>query len=114
MLRQPYSKQLSLQAHWLASPGTGGQCRLSVPRASPRFSLRRRRVVFPQQRNVGLRLVIEPDINGIKTRVLELELLDVHDEVARAKERIAGQDHLHRNVNGWHDRAPVRINKVQP
>jgi len=48
-------------------------------------------VVFHQQRNVGLRLLIEPDINGIKTRVLEFELLDVHDEVARAKERIAGK-----------------------
>ncbi len=28
--------------------------------------------------------------------------------------RIAGQHHLHRDIDAWHDRTPIRIHEIQP
>jgi len=61
--------------------------------------LSRRRVgrhLADQQRHAGRRFVVQPHVHGIQPRLVELQLLDVHDEIAREKMRVVRQRDRHR------------------
>ena len=79
--------------------------------ASPR---RDRRVVPHQQRDACLWLAVEGNVDRVQPRVLELHLLEVDDEIARAEVHVFRQRHLdgdRREVD--HNRVSIRIDKVQ-
>ena len=66
-----------------------------------------------QQRNARLRLVIHPNINRVKPGIIKIQLLNVHDEIARAEMQVAGQNDLHGNIDARHYRAAIGINKIE-
>src|SRR5262245_910529 len=76
--------------------------------------LRRRRSVLHQERDAGLGLVIERDVDRVEARIFKSELLDVDDKVASAEVHIVWKNHFNRD---WrkigHDRTPVRIHKIE-
>ena len=49
------------------------------------------RVVADEQGNAGLGLVVEGEVDGVKARLIKLQLLDVDDEVAGAEVHVFGQ-----------------------
>ena len=67
-----------------------------------------------KQGDAGLGLAVQRDVNGIEARVFELELLEIHDEIARAEVHIFGQGNI--DGNGWeigHDRASIRVHEIE-
>src|ERR1039458_8209999 len=57
----------------------------------------RRRVMAHQQRNARLRPTVQGDVNRVKPRIIELQLLQVHNVIARAEMHVLGQRHFHRD-----------------
>ena len=72
-----------------------------------------RRIMPHEQRNVRLRMAVQQDIDRVESWIVELQLLDVHDEVARAEMHVIGQRHFHRD--GWELRygAAIRVHEVE-
>lgn len=67
-----------------------------------------------QQRNARVHLAIKQDIHRIKSGVLELQLLNIHDIVPRAKVHVARQcDFEVDRRKIWRQRMAIRIHKVQ-
>src|SRR5438046_2773541 len=93
------------------SAGAGDQSRgcesLLQHSGTPSLHFPRGRIVLHQQRDAALRLVVQRHIDRVKPGILELKLLNVHYEVARAEMRIRGQHDLHRDVDSGHDQMPV-------
>src|SRR6266496_1240509 len=75
---------------------------------------RRRRIVFHEQGNAGLGLVIERNINRVQARFLESQLLKVKKEIACAEVNVVRQRQVHgdgREIG--HDGAAVGVHKSQ-
>src|SRR5439155_23105948 len=71
------------------------------------------RKVFYQQRNTALRLAVERQINRVEPGILELQLLNIHNEVASAEMRVAREHNLDGKIHARHNRAPIGIHKIQ-
>lgn len=65
-----------------------------------------------QQRNAGLNLIVEQNVHRVKPRLVEFQLLDVQNEIARGEMHFIRQGDFHRDVNALHDRLAVRIDEV--
>src|ERR1035437_4645347 len=72
-----------------------------------------RRVMAHEQWDARLRLVVQGDVNRVKPGIIELQLLKVHDEVARAEMHVFGQRHFDRDVWEFGDRGPVPIDEIK-
>ena len=70
--------------------------------------------MFDEQRDAGLRPFIERNVHRVKARRFEFQLLDVHDEIARAEMGIARQRYLHRNRDRRHDGPAVGVHEIEP
>ncbi len=70
--------------------------------------------ILDQERDAGLLAAIESDVDGIESGFFELQLLDVHDEVARDKVSIGRNGDLDGEIDAGHDEFTVLIDKVQP
>src|SRR6516225_2222242 len=67
-----------------------------------------------QERDAGLRLVVQRQVYRVKAGIFELQLLDVDDEVARAEMQILRQHYFNRYR--WeigHDRTAIGVDKIQ-
>ena len=82
--------------------------RPAIKRSNPRP-----RRVLDHHGDAGLALAVQQNIDRVKPWSFEFQLLDVHDVIARAEVRIAGQDHFHGNIDAGHDGPSVGIDKVQ-
>jgi len=77
-------------------------------------SLSRRRIMFHQQGNAGLWLVVQHDVDRVQARVFELQLLNIDDEIACAEVHIFRQRDIDCDRwEVWHDRAAVSIDKIK-
>src|SRR6185436_15444005 len=87
---------------------------LSVTVSSARLFPSRRGVMLHHQRNAGELAAIDRDIDRINARMLELQLLKIDDEIARAEMHLTGQNHFQRHW--WkirRNRTAVGVDKIE-
>src|SRR6185369_16877142 len=78
------------------------------------YSLHWRRIMFYQERNTRLRLIIDSKVDRIESRIVELQLLNVDDEIPRPEMHVFRQGYLDRDRREiLHDGAPVRVDEIQ-
>ena len=66
-----------------------------------------------EQRNARLHLFIEHHVERAQPGLIEVQLLDVDDVIARAEMHVARQRDFDRNLDRRHDGATVGIHEVQ-
>jgi hypothetical protein len=69
--------------------------------------------VFDEEGDAGLGFAVEGNVDGIKAREIEFQLLEGDDEIARAEMGIAGQHHFGREIDAGHDEAAVGVDEIQ-
>ena len=70
--------------------------------------------MFNEQGDARLWLVIQHDVDGVQPRVLELQLLDVDDKIARAEMHIFRQGDI--DGDRWeigHNGAAIGVDEVE-
>ena len=69
--------------------------------------------MFDQQRNARLRFAIECEVDGVKAGQVEFQLLERHDEIARAEVRVAGKHDFGWQIDAGHDEAAVGVHEIE-
>ena len=70
------------------------------------------RHLFDRKRNARFMLSVRRNFNGVKSRRFKFQLLNIQNEIARDKSRVARQNDFHRNIHAGHDRRAVFIYEI--
>ena len=67
---------------------------------------------FHEEGNAHFVAVIDGDIDGVLSRLIELQLLDIDDKVPHEKIGIAWNQHIDWHVDAGHDELSVFIDEI--